>query len=341
VPTSTITGTVTDPTGVAVSGAVVVCTLMPTGGFRTADGSEVARAVSTTTNASGVYSFALERNSGISPANTYYQIEERIPAANGGTKVWNISVGASNQTTYASLVTPLAAQTATYLDQASADARYQALSALGSGTPGTEVPDGAGTAGVSASAQRADHIHPLPTSAATPAALSLTNTGAAGATGAIARSQHVHPYNPPCCRVYDTTGTQTTANNAVTAINFNSERYDTDSMHSTVSLTNKITFNTAGVYLVTGHLELTADTDFTELLLGIRLNGTTSIAISELGTFDAAINPAVSVATAYKFAAADYVELIVRQRNTSAGTNTIRASGNYGPEFSATWIGVG
>jgi hypothetical protein len=103
VATSTITGTITDPTGVAVSGALVVCRLMPTGGFRTADGSEVARAVSTTTNASGVYSFVLERNSGISPANSYYEITEYIPAANGGTKVWNISVGASNQTTYASL----------------------------------------------------------------------------------------------------------------------------------------------------------------------------------------------------------------------------------------------
>jgi hypothetical protein len=341
VATSTITGTITGPTGTAVASARVVCQLMPTAGFRTADGSEVARSVETTTNASGVYSLVLERNSGISPVNTYYEITEYIPDAQGGRRVWTITVGASNQTVYASLTTPLATQSATYLDQASADARYQALGGLSSATPGTEVPDGAGTAGVSTSAQRADHIHPLPTSASTPAAVAVSGVGAAGATGAIARSQHIHAYNPPCCRVYDTTGTQTTANNTVTAVNFNSERYDTDTMHSTASLTSRITFTTAGVYLVTGHLELTADTDFTEFLLGIRLNGTTSIAIAELGTFDSAINPALSIATAYKFAAADYVELIVRQRNTSAGTNTIRASGNYGPEFTATWIGVG
>jgi hypothetical protein len=190
VATSTITGTVTDPTGVAVSGAVVVCTLMPTGGFRTADGSEVARAVSTTTNASGVYSFALERNSGISPANTYYQIEERIPAANGGTKVWNISVGASNQTTYASLVTPLAAQTATYLDQASADARYQALGGLSSSNPTASAVADAAAAGSSTSASRADHKHGRE-AFASPVATAPTGNSAGTAT-TVPHSDHVH-----------------------------------------------------------------------------------------------------------------------------------------------------
>jgi hypothetical protein len=159
VATSTITGTITDATGVAVASVPVTCRLMPVGGFRSADGSEVARLVSTTGNASGVYSFVLERNSGITPANSYYEIVEYIPAANGGTKVWNISVGASNQTVLAALVTPLAAQTATYLTQASADARYQALGSISSATPTASRFGDSGAAGSSTAASRDDHKH--------------------------------------------------------------------------------------------------------------------------------------------------------------------------------------
>lgn len=48
-----------------------------------------------------------------------------------------------------------------YLTQASADARYQALGSLGSATP-TQVDAGdTGTAGVSSSAARQDHEHPV------------------------------------------------------------------------------------------------------------------------------------------------------------------------------------
>lgn len=160
--TSNITGTITDPTGVAVVGATVVAKLMPSGGFRTVQGTEVAQAVSTTTNGSGVYTLALEQNSNITPGNSYYEITEYIPAANGGPKVWNISVGAADQSVYAALVTPLSPAQATYLTQSAADARYQALGSLGSSTP-TQDSQTAGSAGVSTSASRADHSHQDPT----------------------------------------------------------------------------------------------------------------------------------------------------------------------------------
>lgn len=157
--TSTITGTITDPSGVAVAGAAVSCTLMPAGGFRSADGSEVARTVNTTTNASGVYTLVLERNSGITPANTYYEINEQVPAAQGGVQVWRISVGASNQTVLAALVaTPPAAAASAYLTQAAGDARYQALGALSSNTPQIDSQT-AGAAGVSTTGTRDDHQH--------------------------------------------------------------------------------------------------------------------------------------------------------------------------------------
>ena len=187
--TSTITGTILDPTGTAVASVPVTCRLMPTGGFRTATGSEVARVATTTTNASGVYSFVLERNSGIEPANTYYELVEEIPVARGGRRVWNIQVGASNQTVLAALITPLpTASNSAYLTQAAADARYQALGGLSSSSPNTIEPDDAASAGVSTSASRSDHEHGI-------VAAAPVDTGDANAEGAatsFARSNHVH-----------------------------------------------------------------------------------------------------------------------------------------------------
>ncbi len=84
--TSTITNTVTDASGVAVANTPVVVSLYPKGAFRISDGSEVAPVVLTTTNASGVWTLALERNSNISPANSYYVAEEQIPASRGGAR---------------------------------------------------------------------------------------------------------------------------------------------------------------------------------------------------------------------------------------------------------------
>lgn len=159
--TSTISNTVTDPSGVAVASCPVTVTLMPSGGFRSDTFTEVARTVSTTTNASGFWSLALERNTNITPANTYYEVVEQIPDARGGRRVWAISVGASNQSVLAALVTPPPAAASTYLTQASADARYQALGSLGSGTPTTVDAGDTGTAGVATSASRADHEHPV------------------------------------------------------------------------------------------------------------------------------------------------------------------------------------
>jgi hypothetical protein len=56
--------------------------------------------------------------------------------------------------------------TENYITQAAADARYQALGGLSSATPAQVDAADAGTAGVSASASRADHEHPVAITAA-------------------------------------------------------------------------------------------------------------------------------------------------------------------------------
>lgn len=185
--TSTISNTIEDPSGTPIEGVRVVAKLMPSGGFRTADAVEVARYVETTTDASGDWSLSLERNAGITPSNSYYQITEYVP---GDPATWLVSVGSSNQTVLAAQTRPLGSAAAQYLTQASADSRYQALGSLGSGTPGTETPDHAGTAGVSTSASRDDHIHPIVAAAA--GASAVGDSAAEGVATSFARSDHKH-----------------------------------------------------------------------------------------------------------------------------------------------------
>lgn len=143
--------------------------------------------------------------------------------------------------------------------------------------------------------------------------------------------------NPPACRVYNSTNQATSGTSA--ALTFNSERFDTDSMHSTSSNTSRITFNTAGLYVVsftcawgnsaTGGRELS-----------IALNGTTSIAMDEASAAGMVGSEfSQSLTTMYKFAANDYVEVLARQ--SSGGSLDIVVAGNRSPEFSAVWVGRG
>lgn len=107
-----------------MSGVTVVCTLKPYG-FRISDGTTIARRQTTTTNGSGVYTFTLEETSNITPAGSWYEIEEQTPTASGGRHVWAITVGADNATVAASLIATRPDQgQPDYLTQDQGDARY-------------------------------------------------------------------------------------------------------------------------------------------------------------------------------------------------------------------------
>lgn len=141
--------------------------------------------------------------------------------------------------------------------------------------------------------------------------------------------------NPPACRVYSSGSFSHASSGSAQPITFNSERYDTDSMHSTSVNTDRVTFTTAGLYLVEGGVQWDANATGVRYL-AIRLNGSTIIRLRQ----DNAVNDLGQlVSTVYKFAAADYVQLMAFQN--SGATRTIIAAGNYTPELSATWVGLG
>lgn len=147
--------------------------------------------------------------------------------------------------------------------------------------------------------------------------------------------------NPPACRVYSSVPISL-VNAIETTLTFDSERYDTNSMHSTTVNPGRITFNTAGLYLVSMSFRTTPDNDYNFVYGLIRFNGSAALASHVIGTMtDNTIPTLMTVTTVYKFAVNDYVEARVAQKNTSAATNSATVAANDSPEFSATWIGLG
>lgn len=88
--------TILDPAQLPIAGVQVTAKLMPTAGFRlSVPLSEVARQVTTISNAVGYWELPLESYLNITPANTYYEIVEEIPQVDGGRRVWTVRVTAN------------------------------------------------------------------------------------------------------------------------------------------------------------------------------------------------------------------------------------------------------
>ncbi len=139
--------------------------------------------------------------------------------------------------------------------------------------------------------------------------------------------------NPPKVRVYNSAAISHATNAAFQAVTFNSERFDTDTMHSTSVNTDRLTFTTAGTYLVGGCVQF-ANNGTGVRALRLRLGGATDIALVEqpVGGTD---THALEVSTLYAFTAGQYVTLDAFQ--SSGGALNMLAQPNSSPEFWAIW----
>ena len=147
--------------------------------------------------------------------------------------------------------------------------------------------------------------------------------------------------NAPACRVYHNAN-QSLTDNVQAALAFNSERHDATGMHDTAVNNSRITFTDAGVYLVGFSLEYQAAADYVSLYAGILLNAATYLALHSLGTHaDAGIAPAITIVTAYKFAAGDYVTAMAYQNNSASAARNVLSNANRSPEFWAQWVALG
>ena len=147
--------------------------------------------------------------------------------------------------------------------------------------------------------------------------------------------------NPPCCSIYQSaSGSVATA--TWTRVLWDSEHYDTDTMHSTSSNTGRITFNTSGLY------RLTIDAFWDSSSTGGRgVNLTKNNAGSHDAAnvvlsdgFDAGVgstNQLQSVAIDRRFTAGDYIEMWVYQSSGGA----LNFQGGYNKSaLQARWVGA-
>jgi hypothetical protein len=157
-----------------------------------------------------------------------------------------------------------------------------------------------------------------------PGAGTVGATGAAGQGGAIPDKG---------CRIFN--DSDLSAPNATDyVLSFNSERWDTDTMHNPALNPERITINTAGVYVLSLHMQLGFDAGGYRTSF-MRINGATIIGLASI-VGSASLDQQLALATIWKFAQNDYVEALLHQ--TSGITLGIQSTTARSPEFAAQLI---
>jgi len=137
------------------------------------------------------------------------------------------------------------------------------------------------------------------------------------------------------CRVYNSSNVTITGS-VNQQIPFDTERWDTNNIHSTTSNTSRLTCRTAGKYLIIGNIQWEAD-DNGQRFLSIYLNGTTFIGrVRDDVDTTSPTNISQIVTTIYDLQVDDYIELVARQ---SSSTIDVEAAANHSPEFMMQRIG--
>ena len=133
-------------------------------------------------------------------------------------------------------------------------------------------------------------------------------------------------------RVYHSAAQSTVTATPLT-LAFDSETFDTDAIHDTVTNNSRLTCKTAGVYLITGHIRFEANT-VGDRRVQIWLNGAAAIATQ--ASVATAITCGLTVTAICNMAITDYVELTAYQ--TSGGNLNVLRSASDTPEFSMVRI---
>lgn len=168
------------------------------------------------------------------------------------------------------------------------------------------------------------------------ARLSVGNVAFLGGAASLARVNGISDFDARRTRVFNA-GSITVTTSTWTTITLDSERFDNDTLHSTVSNTGRLTATVAGTYLIIGNISFDANATGTRIAR-IFLNGVTEIAlVSVPAVATGAVGTAIIVTTLWVMAATDYVELQGWQN--SGGDLAALSSDAYGNEFSMIRVG--
>lgn len=133
----------------------------------------------------------------------------------------------------------------------------------------------------------------------------------------------------PAARVFHSAN-QAIGTASATVLAFNSERFDTDTIHDNATNNSRLTCKTAGKYLITGTIEWPVAATGTRGAY-LRVNGGTFVGIAQHPPSNTGVD-VVIVTTLWEMAVNDYVELLAFQ--SSGGNLNVNASASYSPEFS-------
>src|SRR3990167_9567490 len=161
-----------------------------------------------------------------------------------------------------------------------------------------------------------------PSFSATPTITSLTTTGSASiGTTAQTGSANRFRYLQSIARVY-ASGALSISWNTVTAITWDSESFDVDTLHSTASNTSRFTVNIAGKYQVFANINWAtglAATDYVYTYIYVNGAATSLNVLATQGNISSGI-----VSNIVNLAATDYVEIFVYQAKGAGGAHSTR-----------------
>lgn len=137
--------------------------------------------------------------------------------------------------------------------------------------------------------------------------------------------------NQPSCRVYHSAN-QTIAGSTATALAFDSESYDTDTMHNTAVNNSRITFTTGGRYAIGCNIDWQNSGLGADVMVSIRLNGATVIGRASR-TENAVYDTDMIVTAENIFVAGDYVEVVVVNSLPALQNMVVQSLSDYSPRF--------
>jgi hypothetical protein len=136
------------------------------------------------------------------------------------------------------------------------------------------------------------------------------------------------------CRVYHNAN-QSIPNGSFTTLAFNSEDYDTDTLHDTSTNNSRLTADRDGYWLIFLHVSF--DSNATgDRLVRITENGTNDIASIQVRA-SPGVTTDISLSTVYHLASTEYVEARVNQN--SGGALNVSYTAERSPYFGMSYLG--
>jgi len=136
------------------------------------------------------------------------------------------------------------------------------------------------------------------------------------------------------CRVYNDAAI-VVSNSTQYTLTYNSELYDTDTMHSIVDATDRITVTTAGVYIVWANVQFAYDADGIRTVY-LKHNGDI-VGLVQQNPVGGSATTLMQVSTIYDCEAADYFQVVVE--HNAGGNLNVNSSAQFSPHFAAQRIG--